>query len=66
MQNCSVCGCLEGSEDCRRMNHAPVSIFIYEGAEFLSDPCIVMGCCLHYGHDGKHDLGAKAIEAGEV
>jgi hypothetical protein len=33
-----------------------VSVLNYEGAEFLSDPCIIMGCCLHYGHDGEHIL----------
>jgi hypothetical protein len=33
-----------------------VSVLNAQGAEFLSDPCIVMGCIYHYGHDGEHEV----------
>ncbi len=33
-----------------------------EGAEFLSDPCIVMGCIYHYGHDGAHEVDPEELE----
>ena len=59
MNNCEVCGNVEGTAECNSSHRAVAS---WQGAEFLADPCVVLGCEYHYGHEGPHCPQPPAAE----